>query len=42
MPNFLTDVMVVTILYNSLNLETTNDRTKKKTNKFSKKMRMYI
>ena len=30
MPNFLTDVMVVTILYNSLNLETTNDRTKKR------------
>lgn len=42
MPNFLTDVMVVTILYNSLNLETTNDRTKKETNKFSKKRRMYI
>lgn len=42
MPNFLTDVMVVTILYNSLNLETTNDRTKKEANKFSKKRRMYI
>jgi hypothetical protein len=42
MPNFLTDVMVVTILYNSLNLETTNDRTKKEGNKFSKKRRVYI
>jgi hypothetical protein len=39
MPNFLTDVMVVMVLYNSLIRETTNDRKKKEANKSSKKRR---